>query len=136
MNTLTLTRNAAIAHSLFDEFFSEVERAVKPASFRPAVDVMEREGAYVLRIDLPGVAREDVKIETKDDALTISGHRKAPESGKGYRYCESGYGEFSRSFSLPKTVDREGIAARFENGVLEVTLALKPEVGPRKIEIV
>ncbi|MEN9353941.1 MAG: hypothetical protein RL318_1266 [Fibrobacterota bacterium] len=135
MNAITLTRSAALAHNLFDEFFSEVERSARTANFRPAVDVIEREGSYALRLDLPGVAREDVKIETKDDTLTISGHRKAPESGKGYRYCESGYGDFSRSFSLPKTVDREAIAARFDNGVLEVTLALKPEVGPRKIEI-
>jgi len=135
MHTMTFARNAALAHNLFDEFFADVERSVRTAAFKPTVDVAEIDGAYVLRVDLPGVAREDVKIETKDDALTISGHRKAPEVTKGYRYTESGYGDFSRSFSLPKTVDREAIAARFENGVLEVKLSLKPEVGPRKIEI-
>lgn len=135
MNTLTFARNAALAHSLFDEFFAEVERAPRTPAFKPAVDVAEVDGAYVLRMDLPGVSREDVKIETKDDALTVSGERKAPEANQGYRYCESGYGKFSRAFSLPKTVDRDSIAARFENGVLEVRLALRPEIGPKKIEI-
>lgn len=135
MNTLTFARNAALAHDFFDEFFAEVERTPKAPAFRPAVDVAEVEGAYLLRMDLPGVAREDVKIETKDDTLTVSGHRKAPEVTKGYRYCESGYGDFSRSFSLPDTVDHDRVAARFENGVLEVRLSLKPEVGPRRIEI-
>jgi len=136
MHTMTFARNAALAHNLFDEFFADVERTARTPGFKPAVDVAEVEGAYVLRVDLPGIVRENVKIETKDDTLTISGHRKAPEATKGYRYCESGYGDFARSFSLPKTVDRESIAAKFENGVLEVKLSLKPEVGPRKIEIV
>lgn len=135
MNTLTFARNAALAQNLFDEFFGEVERAARVPSFKPVVDVAEVDGAYVLRMDLPGVAREDVKIETKDDALTVSGERKAPEANKGYRYCETGYGKFSRAFSLPKTVDRDSIAARFENGVLEVRLGLRPEVGPRLVEI-
>jgi HSP20 family protein len=135
MNTLSFANNAALARNLFDEFFSDLDRSAKAPVFRPAVDVAEVDGAYLLRMDLPGVAREELKLESKDDTLTISGTRKAPEATKGYRYCETGYGAFSRSFSLPESVDHDHIEARFENGVLEVKLALKPEVGPRQISI-
>ncbi len=134
MNTLTLARNAA-ARNLFDEFFGDMNATAAPSSFSPSVDVAEAESAYLLRMDLPGVSRENVKLEMKDDTLTISGNRKAPEEAKGYRYCETGYGSFSRSFSLPQTIDREHIEAKMADGVLEVKLSLKPEVGPRKIEI-
>jgi HSP20 family protein len=127
MNALTFARTTATAHDIFDEFFDEVERSGKATAFRPVADVTEEEGAYVLRLDLPGVSREDVRIETKGHTLSISGHRKAPEAGKGYRYCESGYGDFNRAFSLPGAVDREAIAARCENGVLVVHLFLLPE---------
>jgi HSP20 family protein len=135
MNTLTFARNTALARNLLDDFLAEVERSPRASAFRPAVDIAEIDGAYVLRMDLPGVAREDVKLETKDGALTVSGTRKAPEAGKAYRYCESGYGAFSRSFSLPESIDRDSIGARLENGVLEVRLALRPEVGPKRVEI-
>ena len=136
MNTMTLAQNAA-AQNLFDNLFGDLEGTCKE-SFTPAVDVIEEDGAYVMRMDLPGIAREDVKLEMKDDTLTVSGARKAPEvkkESKNYRYCETGYGEFSRSFSLPESIDHEKIGAKLENGVLEIRLALKPEVGPRSIQI-
>lgn len=122
MNTLTLARNAAIAHTLRDEFLAEIERSQSPRPFLPAADFQEIDGAYLLRLDLPGLSREDVAIETSEAALTISGTRRPPEDAHGYHFCDTGYGTFRRAFSLPRTVDRSAIDARFENGVLEVKL--------------
>lgn len=122
MNTLTLARNAAIAHTLCDEYLAEIERSRSPHRFQPAADVQEIDGAYLLRLDLPGVSREDITIETSEAALTISGTRRPPEDAHGYHFCETGYGSFRRAFSLPRSVDRNAIDAHFENGVLEVKL--------------
>ena len=133
MNTFTLARSAS-ARNLFDEFFGDLETSKAP-TFNPSVDVAEADGAYLLHMDLPGMDRADIRIAMKDEILSISGSRKAPAESKGYRYCEVGYGDFTRSFSLPKTVDRERIEAKMENGVLEIKLTLKPDVGPRTIEI-
>lgn len=129
MNTLTLARNAAIAHTLCDEFLTEIERSQRPRPFQPTADVQEIEGAYLVRLDLPGLSREDFTIETSDAALTISGTRRAPSHAPGYHFSETGYGPFHRAFSLPRNVDRNAIDARFENGVLEVKLARYAEAA-------
>lgn len=129
MNTLTLARNAAIAHNLCDEFLAEIERNQCPRPFQPTADVQEIEGAYLVRLDLPGLSREDFTIETSVAALTISGTRHAPSQAPGYHFCETGYGPFRRAFSLPRNVDRNAIDARFENGVLEVKLARYAEAA-------
>lgn len=129
MNTLTLARNAAIAHTLCDEFLAEIERNQRPRPFQPTVDVQEVEGAYLVRLDLPGLSREDFTIETSDAALTISGTRRAPSQAPGYHFSETGYGSFRRAFSLPRNVDREAIDTRFENGVLEVKLGRYAEAA-------
>ncbi len=120
MNTLTLARNAAIAHTLCDEFESGIERSLHPHPFKPVADIHEVDGAWLLRVDLPGVSREDFTLETNEAALTLSGMRRAPEVTSGFHYSETGYGRFSRAFSLPRNVDRNAIDTRFENGVLEI----------------
>ncbi len=129
MNTLPLARNAAIAHTLCDEFQAELERSLSPPVFKPSADVQEIDNAWVVRLDLPGLSREDFTIETSVAALTISGTRRAPSQAPGYHFCETGYGAFRRAFSLPRNVDRNAIDARFENGVLEVKLARYAEAA-------
>lgn len=94
------------------------------SGFSPVVNTREGEFAYHIEADLPGVKKEDISVDTKNDVLTISGERKHKKEVKkdDYYKLESSYGKFQRSFSLPKGVDSENIKASCENGVLEVTI--------------
>jgi HSP20 family protein len=94
----------------------------------PAMDLVEEGDRYVLRADLPGVGEEDVKVELEENVLTISGQRRSEqeERGDGYHRVERVSGSFSRSLVLPDGVDLDGIQARIEHGVLELTVP-KPQ---------
>jgi len=129
--------NLATPRSFIDEFFREVERASSATpAFQPAADVVEVEGGWKVRLELPGVSREAVKVEVKENLLTVSGDKPDPYAeAKGYRRAEPGYGSFARTFRLSQAIDRDRIEAKFENGVLEVALQPRPEVGSRSIEI-
>jgi HSP20 family protein len=99
--------------------------------FSPVVNTREGEFAYHIEVDLPGVEKEDIKVDVKDNVLSISGERKHKEEVKkdDYYKLESSYGKFERSFTLPKGVDAENIQAASEKGVLEVTIPkIKTEV--------
>lgn len=103
----------------------------------PAMDLVEEDERFVLRADLPGVAEDDVNIELEDNALTISGERKSEheERHDGYYRIERASGSFSRSLTLPEGIDPDSIQARFERGVLEVTIPKPEERKPRKVAI-
>jgi HSP20 family protein len=91
--------------------------------FSPAVEMIECDDAYVVRVDLPGVREQDIQLSVDDDdVLTISGERRREETKRerAWQYAERGYGSFTRSMSLPRTVDPSKIAASFANGVLDV----------------
>jgi HSP20 family protein len=124
----------SIVNSLDDQ---SVESGI--SAFTPAVNSRETEDAYILEIDLPGVKKEDIEIDVKDNVLSISGERKIKEELKedNYYKIESRYGKFVRSFTLPKNANIEKISAKSENGVLEIVIpkieAVKKE--PKKIEI-
>jgi len=103
----------------------------------PAMDLVETDGEYVLRADLPGMTEKDVNIELDERVLTISGERKAEheERKEGYYRIERSSGSFSRSLTLPEGVDASAIKASFDHGVLEVRVP-KPEVKkPQKVSI-
>jgi HSP20 family protein len=103
----------------------------------PAMDLLETDDHFVLRADLPGVAEDDVKIELDEGVLTVSGERKAEHEDKreGYYRVERSFGSFSRTLTLPKGVDPEGVTAAFEQGVLEVRIPKPEQRKPRRIEI-
>ncbi|OHD84598.1 MAG: heat-shock protein Hsp20 [Sulfurimonas sp. RIFCSPLOWO2_12_FULL_36_74] len=107
--------------------------------FSPVVNTREGEFAYHIEADLPGVKKEDISVETKDNVLTISGERKHKDEVKkdDYYKLESSYGKFVRSFTLPKGVDAENIKAVCENGVLEVTIPklTKKDEDKKKIKV-
>lgn len=107
--------------------------------FAPVVNTREDDKAYHVEADLPGVEKEDIKVDVKNNILTISGERKHKEEIKreDYYKLESSYGKFERSFTLPKGADAEHIEAKTEKGVLEVTIPkLKTEVEKnKKIEV-
>ena len=109
------------------------------ASFVPRVNTREGEDAYYVEIDLPGIKKEDIKITTEDNVLTISGERKMKDEVKeeDYNKVESAYGKFLRSFTLPEKVDVENIHAESKDGVLEVVIPKlkEEEKKPKKIEI-
>lgn len=122
---------------LFEEAFGEVETI----GWTPAVEVTETADELMLTAELPGMSREDVEIELEDDVLTIRGvkeEEKEEEKEEGevtYRVAERSYGEFSRSFTVPSTVEAEDISAEFRDGVLEVHMPKTSEARGRKIEI-
>lgn len=101
---------------------SEMEESV--ATFTPKVNTREGEFAYHVDVDLPGVKKEDIKVDVKENVLTISGERHSKEETKekDYYRMESSFGKFSRSFTLPDNADIENIEASSDNGVLEVVI--------------
>ncbi|WP_300368071.1 Hsp20/alpha crystallin family protein [Hydrogenimonas sp.] len=105
-------------------------------AFAPSVNTREDENAYIVEVDLPGVKKEDIKvnIDAEKRTLTISGERKFKEEVKkdDYYKIESSYGKFMRTFSLPENVDVENIDAKTEEGVLHVTL---PKVKKEEKEV-
>ncbi len=103
----------------------------------PAIDVLEKEDKFVVKVELPGVKEEDVDVSVAGDMLTISGEKQAESEvkKKGYYYSESSYGSFSRSITMPSTVDAGKFEASYDKGVLEITLPKAPEVKPKKIKV-
>ncbi len=103
----------------------------------PSVDILEKDGNLILRAELPGIDEKAIELKLDGNVLTLRGEKKLEKDEKkgSYHRVESFYGSFSRSFSLPETVDREKIKADFKNGVLTVTIPLKPETKPREIPV-
>src|SRR6266571_7378178 len=93
----------------------------------PAVDIYETENELILKADLPDVKLEDIEVRVENETLTLKGERKfqKDESVRGYHRIERSYGSFTRSFSVPATVDADKVGAEFKNGVLTVTLPKK-----------
>jgi HSP20 family protein len=127
--------------SHFNELFGD--GATRPwadsthGDWRPLVDVLESKDAYLIRAELPGMKKEDFSLEVKDGVLTLSGERNAekPAEGVQYRSVERVSGKFVRSFSLPKTVNHDGIEATYKDGILEVRVPKAEEAKPRQITI-
>jgi HSP20 family protein len=103
----------------------------------PAMDLLETDDEFVLRADLPGLSESDVSIELEDNVLTLSGERRTEHEDKreGFYRMERAFGAFSRSLTLPKGVDPEGVNAAFDRGVLEVRIPKPEQRKPRKISI-
>jgi len=110
--------------NLVDRFFNESLTRSGGSSFVPKVDILEKDQAYELHVAVPGMNKEDFKIDLKDNYLTISGERRFTneKKDKNFRSVETQYGAFSRSFSLPENVDGTKINAKYNNGILELTI--------------
>jgi HSP20 family protein len=112
--------------NLIDRFFNEsVSRSGGSAySFVPKVDVVETEKAFEIHLAIPGVEKEDFKIDLNENRLSISGERKFTKETKERNFflTETQYGNFSRSFTLPDNVDASKITAAYKNGILEITV--------------
>jgi HSP20 family protein len=103
----------------------------------PAVDIYETAEAYVLHADLPGMTKEDIEVQVLEDQVAIRGNRKRvqPTEEKGFHRLERAEGRFERSFRIKGGIDASRVEARFENGVLTVTLPKPEEAKPRQVEI-
>lgn len=95
----------------------------------PYVDVVEKDNAFEITAELPGLKEEDVDISLADGVLTMKGEKKeeTEQREKGYYLSERRYGSFQRAFRLPDSIDEDKVEARFDNGVLRVTLPKRPE---------
>lgn len=115
---------------VFDRFFNDSFNQLNDYNqgstpvFNPAAEVEETEKAFLVRLSIPGVSKEDIKVEVNNDQLQISGERKQEKKEENSRYFRSeiSYGKFIRSFKLNETVNKSDIEAVFENGMLILTL--------------
>ncbi len=110
--------------NLVDRFFNESIARNGGSVFSPKVDVIENENSYEVHLAVPGVSKDDFKVEVNDNYLTVSGERKFTneKKDKNYHSVETQYGSFSRSFTLPENVDGIKINAKYNNGILELTI--------------
>lgn len=107
------------------------------STWTPAVDIYEDEAAFIIKLELPEVNREDVKVNLHENTLSISGERRLEneEKREGYHRVERSYGQFYRSFTLPPNVNVEGINAQFKDGMLRLSIPKKEEAKPKQIEV-
>ena len=138
MSQVTCKPNQAVNPFFFaDSFFREFEKAEIQRTFKPRVDVLQKEKSSVVVVDLPGVSKESIDIQVEKGVLHIKGERPAPEFEEGSEYYlrERGYGNFERRFRLGESLDPEAVQAKFENGVLAVEINRKEESLARKVEV-
>ena len=107
------------------------------ATWAPAVDIYETENELVIKADLPDVNEKDLDVRVENNMLTLRGERKFEQKVKEENYLriERSYGSFSRSFSLPNTVNTETIKAEYKNGALTVELPKRAETKPRQVKV-
>ncbi|MDW8307868.1 MAG: Hsp20/alpha crystallin family protein [Verrucomicrobiales bacterium] len=113
------------------------EEAITLPEWAPLVDIAEDDKEYLLKVELPEVNKDDVKVTVEGDTLTISGERKAEKEEKGRKFhrVERYYGRFERSFSIPDDADADNVKAEFKDGVLRVHLPKSEKARPKQIEV-
>ncbi len=123
---------------LFDDFTpSSRTLTTTQRAYAPMCDVQETEEHYLMSFDLPGVSKDNIKIEMVDNQLMISGERKHESETKNgsYQLSERSYGRFQRAFTLPATVDADKIEASYQDGVLRLAVPKAESSRPRQIQI-
>jgi|SRR4029077_943276 HSP20 family protein len=113
------------------------EEALATTSFAPPVDVYEDEHNVTLKIEVPGIDEKDIDVRIENNVLTVHGERKfeKEEKEENFRRVERQYGSFTRTFSLPTTVDAEKVSANYDKGILKVALPKKAEAKPKQIKV-
>lgn len=134
--TRTALRPALNFSRELDRFFNG--HVPRDRNWTPSVDTHETKEAFMVTMELPGVASDDVRIRLEDGTLTVTGEKKAifdeSKSGK-YVHFERAFGQFTRSFNVPKTVNAEGIEASYKDGVLTITLPKSEVAQPKEIQV-
>jgi HSP20 family protein len=120
----------------FARFAVAGEEDLVTGAWAPAVDVAETQEKILVRAEVPGMRQEDIQIEFENGILTLRGERKLEKmEGVTWHRVERIYGNFSRTFTLPRTVDAEKISATYRDGILEVEVPKKEEAKPKQIRI-
>jgi len=145
-NTASLSRIAPrssfgspfdVFNQAFNHFLrSEVDTQESTRTWAPAIDIFETSEAYVVKAELPGVRKEDVQITVENNVLSLKGERKfeRDETKENYHRIERAYGAFARLFTLPTRVDHDHVEAKFEQGVLTITVPKAAEAKPKQID--
>jgi HSP20 family protein len=125
---------------LFDQTLARTrgeEEGISASTWMPAVDIYETADRVVMKAELPGLTREDIEINVRDNTLSLRGERKFEKEVKEENYLriERAYGSFQRSFTLPATIHQDKIRAVFKDGVLELSLPKAEEARPKQIKI-
>jgi HSP20 family protein len=120
-----------------DSYGDGREEALTTSTFAPPVDVYEDEHNITLKIEVPGIDEKDIDVQIENNTLTVHGERKfeKEEKEENYRRVERQYGSFTRSFTLPNTVDAEQVQAHYDKGILKIKLAKKAEAKPKQIKV-
>jgi HSP20 family protein len=129
---------------LFDRYTRAVgqlrgasQEVIATGDWAPRVDIAETEKAFVIKVEIPEVNKQDVKVTVDNGVLTIRGERKQEkeENGKKFHRVERFYGSFTRSFTLPDNVDEANVKASFKDGMLNLHIQKTEEVKPKAIEV-
>ena len=113
------------------------EEALTTTSFAPPVDIYEDEQTIAVKMEVPGIDEKDIDVRIENNTLTIHGERKMEKEEKeeNFRRVERQYGSFTRSFTLPSSVDSGQVSAHYDKGVLKIKLAKKAEAKPKQIKV-
>jgi len=124
-------------NELFGQSFDAPRETPTLRAWAPPIDVYEDESSFLIKVELPEINRDDVKVSLNENVLSISGERRVEneEKRENYHRVERTYGQFYRSFTLPQNVNVDAINAQFKDGVLRLTLPKKEEAKPKQIEV-
>ncbi len=113
------------------------EEALTTTSFAPPVDIYEDEHTIAVKMEVPGIDEKDIDVRIENTTLTVHGERKIEKEEKeeNFRRIERQYGSFTRSFTLPSSVDMGQVSANYDKGVLKISLAKKAEAKPKQIKV-
>jgi HSP20 family protein len=132
-----LTSLFDLTPSLLRRDTSSDEQNITLPDWAPLVDIAEDDKEYLIKVELPEVQKEDVKVTVENGTLSVSGERKSEkeEKGKKYHRTERYYGRFERNFTIPEDADGSNIKAECKDGILKVHLAKSEKARPRQIEV-
>lgn len=124
-------------HSHMNRYFESLKDDTQTVAWQPRINVLDLEDRYEISAELPGMKREEVNIELNNNILTLSGEKKVEHEMKGqnYKMFERSYGKFTRSFRLSPEVEADKIEAKFDNGILTLSLPKSEKTVAKKIEI-
>jgi HSP20 family protein len=122
---------------LFQDLPAQREELMTSGTFIPPVDIYEDENKITLKMEVPGIEEKDLDVRLENSTLTVRGERKfeKEEKEENFHRIERRYGAFSRSFTLPNTVDAEKVGASYENGILRLELMKRAEAKPKQIKV-
>jgi HSP20 family protein len=122
---------------IFQDYGRGSDELMTSGTFVPPVDIYEDEHNITLKMEVPGIDEKDINITLENNTLTVRGERKLEKEEKeeNFHRMERRYGAFTRSFSLPNTVDAEHVTANYNNGILNIQLAKRAEAKPKQIKV-